>query len=166
MMRVSAIQMAKRMASQNFRLNDMRFEGFEDIGETALTHSISIERRGQLSEFEDEFRQLDIWAHMSLAYEGEVPQSYRVLNSIVLDIVDERENEIKKEINPKLKDFLKERFPDIDTEDLDEDFDDYIWEDQVDYYPGIDVEDDRLHFMIELVLEIDDDEDEDNEQGD
>lgn len=163
MMRVSAIEAAKQVASKKFSVRDMQFEGFEDIGESALLHTVTLRRNGQLSEYEEEFRQLDIWAHMSVAYSGSPPESYRVLNSIVLDLVDDFESDIKKEVNPKLKEFLKERFPGIDLEDLDEDFDDYIWEDQVDYFPGIDPEDDRLHFMIELVLQIDD---ESEEEGD
>jgi hypothetical protein len=164
-MRVSAIEAAKHIASSKFSVRDMRFEGFEDVGEASLVHSVSLRKNGITSEFEDEFKQLDIWAHMSMDFSGEPPESYRVLNGMVLDIVDDHEKEIKKEINPKLKDFLKERFPGIDTSDLDEDFDDYIWEDQVDYYPGIDPDDQRLHFMIELVLEIDD-EDEAEDKGD
>lgn len=164
MIRTSAIQAVKHIAAQNFKLKDLKFENFEDVGQTFLTQSITIKRDSQLSEYEDEFKQLDIWVHMSMSYEGEVPESYRVLNAMVLDVVEEKEKEIKKEINPKLKDFLRYKFPGIDIEDLDEDFDDYIWEDQVDYYPGIDPDDDRLHFMIELVLEIDDDENEEEEK--
>ena len=164
MMRMSAIEAAKQVTSKKFAVRNMTFEGFEDVGESSLQHTITVRRNGQLSEYEDEFNQLDIWAHMSMAYSGEPPESYRVLNSMVLDIVDEYEQEIKKEVNVALKDFLQERFPGIDLSDLDEDFDDYIWEDQVDYFPGIDPEDNRLHFMIELVLQVDDDESE--EQGD
>ena len=65
--------------------------------------------------------------------------------------------------SPKLIPFLKERFKDLDVSDLKEDFDDYIWEDQVDYIPGISEEDGRLHFSVELVLDVvDDDENKDN----
>jgi len=144
------------VTAASFKLRDPRFEGFEDIGQTALSHKINVRRDGELSEYEDEYNVLDIWAHMSLAYEGEPPESYRVLNSMILDWVEENENKIKEEINPKLKPFLEENLPNLDISDLEEDFDDYIWEEQVDYMPGIDDEDGRLHFFIELVLEIDD----------
>lgn len=162
-MRITAIEAAKQIASSSFSVRDMKFEGFDDVGESSLVHNVSLRKNGVLAEFEEEFKQLDLWAHMSMAFKGEPPESYRVLNGIVLDTVDDHEDEIKKEINPKLKSFLKECFPGIDVSDLDEDFDDYIWEDQVDYYPGIDPDDGRLHFMIELVLEIDDKEDEQDE---
>lgn len=158
MLRVSSIQAAGIIASRNFSFEDLKFEGFEDISETSFRHELSVQKEDTLESYEDEFKQLDIWAHMSVAFKGEPPESYRVLNSIVLDYVDDKESEIKKEINPKLKKFLSDQFLEIDVEDLDEIEDDYIWEDQVDYFPGVDPEDNRLHFFIELVLELDDDE--------
>lgn len=156
MMRFFEIEAVKQAASKNFGVRDINFEGFEDVGETELKHTVCVQRNGLFSEFENEFSQLDIWAHMSVAYNGEPPESYRVLNSLIMDTVDEFEPNIKKEINPKLKEFLSERFPGIDIEDLNEDFDDYIWEDQVDYFPSIDTDEKRIHFMVELVLEIED----------
>lgn len=156
MMRLSHIEAFKKISSKNFGLRDIKFEEFLDVGETELKHTLCVQRDGFFSEFENEFSQLDIWAHMSFEYSGEPPESYRVLNSMIMDSVDEFEPSIKKELNPKLKEFVKEKFPGIDAEDLDEDVDDYIWEDQVDYYPSIDPDEKRIHFMVELVLEIED----------
>jgi hypothetical protein len=159
MLRVSAIEAAKIVNAANFILgNDIKFEDFIDVGETSLSHTINVRKNGEMTEYEQEFNQLDIWAHLSLSFEGEAPDSYRVLNSIIIDWVDEHEAELKKIINPKLIPFLKDKFVDLDVSDLKEDFDDYLWEDQIDYMPGIDEEDGRLHFSIELVLDIDDDE--------
>lgn len=156
MLRVSAIEMLKRAAEDSFKLSDVEFEGFEDVGETDLMHSLQIKKDDDISTYEDEFKQLDVWAHFSLKFSGNPPESYRVLNSMIMDWVEENEKSLKKEINPKLISFLKEKFPEIDVSDLKEDFDDYIWEEQVDYMPGID--EDKIHFFVELVLEIDDEE--------
>jgi hypothetical protein len=159
MLRTSAIEAAKLVVAANFILkNDVKFEGFDDVGEMELSHTVNVRQNGEMSEYEKEFNQLDIWAHLSIGFEGEPPDSYRVFNSILLDWVDEHEAELKKIVNPKLISFLKEKFKDLDVSDLKEDFDDYIWEDQVDYMPGIDDEDGRLHFSIELVLDIEDEE--------
>ena len=161
MLRVSAVQAAKINAAANFILkDDAKFEGFDDVGELALSRSVNVRDNGEMSEYEQEYNQLDIWASISIGFEGEPPGSYRVFNSIILDWVDENEEKLKKIINSKLIFFLKEKFKDLDVSDLKEDFDDYIWEDQVDYLPGISDDDSRLHFSIELVLDVVDDEDE------
>ena len=159
MMRVTAVEAAKIVSAASFVLkDDVKFEDFDDVGEMELSHTVNVRKNGELSEYEQEFNQLDIWAHLSIGFEGEPPNSYRVLNSIIVDWVDEHEADLKKIINPKLISFLKDKFKDLDVSDLKEDFDDYIWEDQVDYVPGIDEDDGRLHFSIELVLDIEDDE--------
>jgi len=158
MLRVSAIEAAKLVVAANFVLkDDVKFENFDDVGEMELSHTVNVRKNGEMSEYEQEFNQLDIWAHLSIGFDGEIPNSYRVLNSIIVDWIDEHESDLKKIINPKLISFLKEKFESIDVSDLKEDFDDYIWEDQVDYMPGVDEDDGRLHFSIELVLDIEDD---------
>jgi hypothetical protein len=96
---------------------------------------------------------------MSIGYEGDLPDSYRVLNASIMDWVEEHEAELKKVINPKLVPFLKGQYPDVDVSDLQEDFDDYIWEDQVDYMPNPDEEAKTIKFSIELVLDIEDEND-------
>lgn len=159
MLRVSTIERLKLSAESSFKLSDVEFEGFEDVGKTDLMHTLSIKKEEEITTtYEDEFKQLDIWAHFSIKYKGTPPDSYRVLNSILMDWVEENEDELKKEINPKLISFLKEDIPDIDVSDLKEDFDDYIWEEQVDYMPGIDEDEKKIHFFVELVLEIDEEE--------
>jgi hypothetical protein len=163
MLRVSAIEAAKLVVAASFVLkDDVKFEGFDDVGETELSHTVNVRKNGEMSEYEQEFNQLDIWADLSLGFTGEPPNSYRVFNSMIVDWVDEHEDELKKIINPKLIPFLKEKFPDLDVSDLKEDFDDYIFEDQVDYVAGIDEEDGRLHFCIEMVLDIENEDDDKN----
>jgi hypothetical protein len=159
MLRVSAVEAAKVINSSNFVLkDDAKFEGFDDVGEISMSRTVNVRGQGEQSEYEQEFNQLDICAHISIGFTGEPPSSYRIFNSILVDWIDENEAKLKSIINPKLIPFLKEKFKNLDVSDLKEDFDDYIWEDQVDYLPGIDEEDGRLHFIIELVLDIADDE--------
>jgi len=150
MLRVSTVQAMKVLASSNFRLTKVIFEGFESVEETQQT----------ITSDEDEmFAQLDIWANMAIQYEGEPPESYRVLNATILDWVEEHDDDLKKVINPKLVPFLKQKYDDVDVADLKEDFDDYIWEDQVDYMPEVNEDDKTIKFSIELVLDIVEDED-------
>jgi hypothetical protein len=79
------------------------------------------------------------------------------------DWVDDHDEDLKKIINPKLIPFLKEHYKDVDVSDLKEDFDDYIWEDQVDYMPEIDEDKKEIRFVVELVLEVEESEDGDED---
>jgi len=156
MMRMSTVQAMRVLAASNFKLTNVTFVGFESIDETKVEQASDDD--------EDMFAQLDVWADMSIGYEGEPPDSYRVLNAAIMDWVEEHDEDLKKVINPKLIPFIKGRYPDVDVSDLKEDFDDYIWEDQVDYMPDVDEESKTIKFSIELVLDIEDHEG--NEEGD
>lgn len=156
MSRLSSIMLMKKLAAQNFNLGEVQFNGFDEIKQTSLVN-ISDENG-------DTTNQLDIWADMSIKFKGMYPDSYRVLNAMIMDWVDENEDKIKKVINSKLKEFLRTNYPDIDVSDVDEDFDDYIWEDQVDYYPEIDEENGVIHFSLELVLDLEDEDIDENEE--
>lgn len=150
---LSTIQALKKIAAEKFKLGDLRFVEFDTIKSTELGKVI-LEKVDGVNVEGKEIHQVDAWADMGLSYEGTPPESYRVLNTMIMDWVDGNEEKIKKEINPKLKDFLAKAYPDIDTSDLNEDFDDYIWEDQVDYMPEIDEENNEIRFTIELVLDV------------
>lgn len=166
MLRTSAVQSMKLLASRNFDLGEVVFKGFDSVDEYESEGTINIKRDNIDQEIEHEYNQLDVWAELSISYTGDCPESYRVLNSMIMDWVDDNEDKLKEIINPELKRFLNLKYPDIDDTDLDTDFDDYIWEDQVDYTPEVDVENNKIDFSVELVLEIVDDnmdEDEDEE---
>jgi hypothetical protein len=164
MLRTSAIEAAKMIIAANFILGlDVRLEGFDDVGEMSMSHGVNVRGSGEMSEYEQEYNQLDIWAHLSIDFQGELPDSYRVLNSIVLDWVEEHQEELAKIIDPKLIPFLQDKFEDLDVSDLTESFGEFIWEDQTDYNVGIDEDDGRLHFCVELVLDIEEDEPEHND---
>jgi len=152
---LSTLQLMKKIAAENFKVKDLKFLEFDTIKATEFSNLFVSRIDGEQKDY-DETHQLDVWVDMSLNYEGVPPQSYRTLNAMIMDYVDENEEKIKKEVNPKLKDFLNEVYPEIDTEDLDKDFDDYIWEDQVDYMPEIDESNNEIKFSVELVLDIED----------
>jgi len=149
MLRMSTVQAMRVLAASSFKLTDVKFEGFESVEET----------QASVVDDQDElFAQLDIWANMVIGYEGTPPESYRVLNAAIMDWVEEHDGDLKKVINPKLVPFIKEKYQDVDVSDLKEDFDDYIWEDQVDYMPEVDEDAKAIRFSLELVLDIEDEE--------
>lgn len=160
-MRTTEIHAFKKIASKNFKLKDVEFVGFTDIGKLDITHTVTVDKgdnTGSSVIFDADM--FEIVADLKLKYEGNPPESYRVLNSMIMDWVDSNEADLKKIINPGIKDFLNKEYPEIDTSDLDEDFDDYIWEDQVDYHASIDKDKGDLHFTLELVLSVEEEEEE------
>jgi hypothetical protein len=152
-MRTTEIQVFKKIASKNFKLKEVEFLGFTDIGKTDLVHKIENKDTDESSVILDADL-FDIVADLKIKYEGTPPDSYRVLNAMVMDWVDDNESDLKKTINPAIKSFLEKEYPEIDTSDLDEDFDDYIWEDQVDYHPSIEEKESEIYFTLELVLSV------------
>ncbi len=149
-MRASVVEFMAKKASENFKLKEAKFTGFDNI---------EIEEENTVDNNDEEFSaSLEVWANMEITYEGDPPDSYRVLNRMLQDWVDDNEKQLKGMINPKLSAFLKEKYDGLDISDLDQDFDDYIWEDQVDYMPEIDEDKKKIEFVVELVLEIEEDE--------
>lgn len=149
-MKTTLVEIMARRAAENFKLGKVSFVRFEkmDINEQKV----------QVEGEEDFSADIEVWAVVSFDYTGTPPDSYRVMNRIIQDWVDDHDAELKKIINPKLSSFLKDNYHDIDISDLNEDFDDYIWEDQVDYLPDVKEKDHKIEVTIELVLDIEDDE--------
>lgn len=153
-MRASVVEFMAKKASENFKLKEAKFIGFDNI---------KVDEENTVEDNEEEFSaDIEVWANISIEYDGVPPDSYRVLNRMLQDWVDDHDGDLKKMINPKLVEFLKDKYDNIDVSDLNQDFDDYIWEDQVDYMPEIDEDKKTIKFTVELVLEIEEDED-DNE---
>jgi len=138
-----------KIASKNFKFGEVKFDGFQridvDDSDTILDDSGDIDDPGD---------HLDVWANIRLKYEGDPPESYRVLNQMIMDWVDDNEKKLKEEINPELISFLSGQYENIDISDLDADFDDYIWEDQVDYIPEVHEDTKEIKFVLELVLDV------------
>lgn len=157
-MRASVVELMAKKASENFKLKEPSFIGFDRM---------DIDEENVVDNNDEEFTaDIDVWAKVSISYEGVPPNGYRVLNRMIQDWVDDHENDLKKMINPALVDFLTEKYSNIDISDLDKDFDDYIWEDQVDYMPEIKEDTKKIEFSIELVLEVEESADDDDDAED
>jgi len=156
-MRASIVEFMSKKAAENFKLKESSFIDFDKI---------DIDEENSVENNDEEFSaNIEVWANICLTYEGVPPDSYRVINRMLQDWVDDHEADLKKMINPKLVDFLKDQYSGIDISDLNQDFDDYIWEDQVDYMPDIDEGKKTIKFTVELVLEIEEsDKEDDNEE--
>lgn len=151
-MRASVVELMAKKAAENFKLKEVSFVEFEKV---------DIDEENSVENNDEEFSaDIEVWANLSIGYEGNPPDSYRVLNRMLQDWVDDHDEDIKKLVNPKLTEFLKENYDNIDVSDLNQDFDDYIWEDQVDYMPDIDEDKKEIRFTVELVLEIEETEEE------
>jgi hypothetical protein len=147
-MKTSVVAAMKENAAKNLKLKDVSFVDFDSIDLEEYDASISE------ADLQDFSASAEVSANLKITYEGELPDSYRVLNSMLQDWVDDHDEDLKKVINPKLIPFLKEHYKDADVSDLKEDFDDYIWEDQVDYMPEIDEDKKEIKFVVDLVLEV------------
>jgi hypothetical protein len=151
-MKTSVVAAMKEFASKNLKLKDVSFVDFDSIDLEEMDASIT---EADLQEFS---ASVEISANLKITYDGVLPESYRILNSMLQDWVDDHDDDLKKVINPKLIPFLKEHYKDVDVSDLKEDFDDYIWEDQVDYMPEIDEDKKEIKFVVDLVLEVEEQE--------
>jgi len=147
-MKTSVVAAMKENAAKNLKLKDVSFVDFDSIDLEEYDASISE------ADLQDFSASAEVSTNLKITYEGELPDSYRVLNSMLQDWVDDHDEDLKKVINPKLIPFLKEHYKDADVSDLKEDFDDYIWEDQVDYMPEIDEDKKEIKFVVDLVLEV------------
>ena len=150
-MKTSVVAAMKQKSAENLKLKDVSFVDFDSIDLEEMSASIT---EADLQEFS---ASVEVSANLKITYEGTLPDSYRVLNSMIQDWVDDHDEDLKKVINPKLIPFLKEHYKDVDISDLKEDFDDYIWEDQVDYMPEIDEDNNVIKFTVDLVLEVEED---------
>jgi len=151
-MKTSVVAAMKEFASKNLKLKDVSFVDFDSIDLEEMDASIT---EADLQEFS---ASVEVSVNLKITYDGVLPESYRILNSMLQDWVDDHDEELKKVINPKLIPFLKEHYKDVDVSDLKEDFDDYIWEDQVDYMPEIDEDKKEIKFVVDLVLEVEEQE--------
>jgi len=152
-MKFSVVAAMKLRAANNFKLKDVSFVDFDsiDIDET-------IQSSPEVQEFEAD---IEVLSNLQLTYEGEPPESYRVLNGMLQDWVEDHKEDLRKVINPKLIPFLKEKYPNADMSDLNEDLDDYIWDEQVDYTPDIDEDKKLINFTVEINIDVESVEDDD-----
>ena len=96
---------------------------------------------------------LEIWAAVKVSYDGEIPESYKTLNLIIGDWVNDNIKALTTEIHKNLKDHIKTSYPESAFDDLEQTEDSAIWTDQLDYMPLIDENDKSFTIEIELVLD-------------
>ena len=128
-------------AAQNFDLKDnFEFIAFDDI---------SAEHIKGNNEAPD---MLEIWAAVKVLFEGDVPESYKVLNLMIGDWVESNISKLTPTIHLELKKHFQENYPESDAMELDQMDDTAIWLDQLDYMPEIDLKNKSIVIEIELVL--------------
>ena len=93
-----------------------------------------------------------LFAQIAIPYQGQIPEDYRVLNGISLDYVKDHFDELETEIYKPLMKFLTDEYSEADFTELLNGITNYIWEDQVDYVPLVDVDSNRIYITIELML--------------
>ena len=126
-------------AEQNFRILD-QFE-FIELSDAAA------EGVSELSSVPDV---LDIISVIKVHYDGQAPESYKVLNLMIGDWVEQHLDELTKVIHEKLKGHFQEYYPNSDISDMDEE-DTAIWTDQLDFLPTME-SDNAMLIDIELIL--------------
>lgn len=142
-MSLSALQSAKLAAKSNFKLKDLKFVEIYNVSEKfASTNG----------------EEIDIWASLAISYEGTPPDSYRVLNSMIMDFTEDKKEDLGKVLALPLKSFMSERFPAVDLSELDKDVSDFIFEEQVDFLPEIEEDSKDILFQIELIVEVEESE--------
>ena len=133
--------MRKINAAQNFDLKDnFEFIAFDDI---SAEH---------IAEHNEVPECLEIWAAVKIHFEGDVPESYKVLNLMIGDWVESNVPRLTPVIHQALKEHFEKNYPDSDIGELDQIEDSAIWLDQLDFMPEIDPENKTMLVEIELVL--------------
>jgi len=142
MYRNSKVLELKTAASKSFAIKNPEIKEIHDAGNTEL-HGLEPET-------------FDIFAQMSADFEGAVPDSYRALNALVLDWVEENKDKLTEMIAPKVIEHYDHEGSEIDTSNFEKNKKGFIWEEQVDYMPMIDDGKGKLFFELELVFDIED----------
>lgn len=96
---------------------------------------------------------IEIWAAVKIYFDGEIPESYKVLNLLIGDWVENNIQSLSKVIHEQLKQHFLENYPNSDASDLDTLDESAIWTDQLDYMPTIDSDNNSMTIEIELVLD-------------
>ena len=126
-------------AAKKFKLADtFDFVGFEDMTQEGITEDNPTPD------------QLEIWAAIKIQYNGEIPESYRVLNFLIGDWVIAHEKQLTAVVHHQLLDHFSKNYPDSEVELNEEDT--AIWTEQLDYMPRIDEATKTMIIDSELVL--------------
>ncbi len=128
-------------AAKNFKIKeDFEFISFDDIAEEDIQNGNTPDT-------------IEIWAAVKIFYDGKLPESYKALNLMIGDWVEKNLPSLTEVIHKELRDYFKERYPNTNSDDLEQLDESVIWTDQLDYMPAKMSEDeDFLVVEIELVL--------------
>jgi hypothetical protein len=130
-------------ASKTFTIkDDFEVISFEDISAESIVNESKVPEN------------LEMFASVKIAYDGELPDSYKILNIMIGDWVVKKEKELTKVIHEKLAKHFEENYPGSDYSELNdaESEDSAIWTDQLDYMPRSGGEK-FLIIEVELVLD-------------
>ena len=129
-------------AKQNLKIkDDFEFLGFDDITPELMTDE---------NTFPD---QIEIFAAVKISFEGKLPDSYKTINLLIGDWVEDHTKELTKVVHERLKGHFKELYTNSDLSDMNGTEETSIWEDQLEYMPRIDEEKKTAIIEIELVLD-------------
>lgn len=131
-------------AAKKFKIkDDAEFIEFNDVSDAGVTEDDPIPD------------QMEIWSAVKIWYEGEIPESYKSLNLIIGDWVEQHEEKLTKMIHNELKRHFKEKYPNTDASELDEEGEaSSIWLDQLDYMPLDNPNEKSMVIEIELVMDV------------
>ena len=127
-------------AKQTFTIKDnFEFVEFDDLSHEDITPDSPIPD------------QVEIWAGVKVYFEGVEPESYKALNLLIGDWVEDHEEKLNAVMVDELHKHFQEKYPASDHSEIGEDS--VIWTDQLDYMPRIDPKDKSMVIELELVLD-------------
>jgi len=128
-------------ASRNFSFKDnFEFIEFEDITPEY------IEEHGSVPDT------VELWGVIKIYYDGQIPESYKILNLMIGDWVEKNVDALTENIHTELKKHFSEYYPESDHTALDQVDDSAIWTDQLDFMPIINPNDNSLTIELDLIL--------------
>jgi hypothetical protein len=128
-------------AAQKLKFKDQfEFQEFDDVS------------AGHIRETKTIPETLEIWAAVKIHYEGEMPESYKVLNLMIGDWVEKHTSQLTPVLYKELISHFKKNYEDANVSDLEKSEESPIWQDQLDYMPRIEKEDNSMIIEIEMVL--------------
>jgi len=128
-------------AAKKFKIkDDFEFISLDDVS------SEHIEEHKSVPEL------LEIWAAVRVFYEGEMPDSYKSLNLIIGDWVNNNIESLTDVLHKELQEHFGTFYENSSIDDLNDVEGTAIWKDQLDYMPIMDEKENSIIIEIELVL--------------
>lgn len=100
-----------------------------------------------------------LYVQLTVPFEGDLPEDYRVLNALVSDFVSERKETLEEISHKPVLAYIVSEYPGADSTELRDGLGEFLWEGQVDYIPLIDYDNNIVYIVLELILAMESDED-------